>query len=551
MQEETNNTLVDVTHIWPYSKHVNPEAQPFSDEREADVWDELRNLTFDEDVRGKICVALHAAFNHEAYAGDFKSEIEKDDVVNNRVTFYRPRKVEFNVHRPATPSYVFQPLRSVDEEFKLGPDGWEEVPDTSTPIAVSAVAARDERETRTIPFHLGSKLDGEFVIKQHRNREISALVLWYPDDSQHLTYLPMVRSRCPELPLYIFHGDYRTDKYGVEREGRTVGSLWDTQSVFDKEVDLPWVIEGIAHAGESTWFGALPKQMKTWVMLCVVKALLTGEPLFNDPRYKAHKSKKVIYLIPEASRASVKKRLKLLGLMEFLYDPITNLEGRLFVRTLSAGEKIKLTDPRLLEMVKGADVFLDTAIRWLEGEENKSSDVAVLSENIFSLIGAGARSMWCAHHAPKGFADASTMTLENMFRGSGEYGAALSNAYGLCQTDERTSTLHFHAIVGRDLDELIPDMILQGRPYLSTIGNFKIIDADAAPFAGRSNKSGPKEDTDKQLKITFAKSKFDSGCTLQEATDATNEQFGSKHAPSTISRWLKSKTSTRNFDEDK
>ena len=37
--------------------------------------------------------------------------------------------------------------------------------------------------------------------------------------------------------------------------------------VFDKEVDLPWVIEGIAHAGESTWFGALPKQMKTWVKL--------------------------------------------------------------------------------------------------------------------------------------------------------------------------------------------------------------------------------------------------------------------------------------------
>ena len=116
MTEHTTN--VGVTHIWPYSKLVNPEAQPFSDERGADVWDELRDLTFDEDLRGNICVALHASLNHDAYAGDFKREIEKDHVVNNRVTFYRPREVEFNVHHPATPEHTFQRLRGVDEEFR-------------------------------------------------------------------------------------------------------------------------------------------------------------------------------------------------------------------------------------------------------------------------------------------------------------------------------------------------------------------------------------------------------------------------------------------------
>ena len=241
-------------------------------------------------------------------------------------------------------------------------------------------------------------------------------------------------------------------------------------------------------------------------------------------------------MIPEASRASVKKRLKLLGLMEFLYDPITNPEGRLFVRTLSAGEKIKLTDARLLEMVKDADVFLDTAIRWLEGEENKSSDVAVLSENIFNIIAAGARSVWCAHHAPKGFADASTMTLENMFRGSGEYGAALSNAYGLCQTDEKTSTLHFHALVGRDLDELIPDMILQGRPYLSTIGNFKVVDDNAEPFKGRNNKPGPKAEPDLKEKIALAQS---TEGTLKDKAEAVYKKFGHRPSTSTVSAWVK------------
>src|SRR5713226_7689118 len=120
MQEHTNN--VGVTHVWPCSKLVNPEAQSFSNEREADVWDELRDLTFDEDVTGKVFVALHTSLNHDAYAGDFKREIEQDDVVNNRVTFYRPREVEFNVHRPATREHAFQPLRSVDEEFMFGAD---------------------------------------------------------------------------------------------------------------------------------------------------------------------------------------------------------------------------------------------------------------------------------------------------------------------------------------------------------------------------------------------------------------------------------------------
>lgn len=370
---------------------------------------------------------------------------------------------------------------------------------------------------------------------------ITTIVNCWPDGPD--THLEWFAKTCATVRVFsVLYSDPTSKGRSFAPRFDDGCSLWDTQSVFEKEVDLPWVIEGIAHVGESTWFGALPKQMKTWVMLCVVKALLTGEPLFGDSRFKVAKAKRVIYLIPEASRPSVKKRLKLLGLLEYLYDPITNPEGRLFVRTLSAGEKIKLNDPRLLEMVKDADVFLDTAIRWLEGEENKSSDVAVLSENIFSIIGAGARSVWCAHHAPKGFADASTMTLENMFRGSGEYGAALSNAYGLCQTEEQTSTLHFHAIVGRDLDELIPDMILQGRPYLSTIGNFKVVDANAEPFTGVGKKTGRPADSEKQQKIEFARTLQGS---LQDKADAVNAKFGSDHKKSTICEWLKI------FDEDK
>ncbi len=115
MQEQTN-----ITHIWPYSKIVNPEAQPFSDERESDVWDELRELTLDDEVRGKICVALHDTLNHTASANAFNHELLRETVANNRVSFYRPREVELNIHRPAIAARSVQPFRSVDEEFALG-----------------------------------------------------------------------------------------------------------------------------------------------------------------------------------------------------------------------------------------------------------------------------------------------------------------------------------------------------------------------------------------------------------------------------------------------
>jgi AAA domain-containing protein len=383
---------------------------------------------------------------------------------------------------------------------------------------------------------LTQQLIDEVELSQVTGSPITTLVTLWQDG--HDKYIKMFAEALPGVEvLNICYLDPTGKGRSFARRFGTgdVRELFETKSELEADPTFRWVIEGIAHEGEVTWFLALPKQMKTWVMLCVVKALLTGEPLFGDERFKVpRKAKRVIYLIPETSRKPFVKRLKMLGLVEFIYDPITNPDGGLFVRTLSAGEKIKLTDPALMELARDADVFLDTAIRWLEGEENKSNDVAVLSENIFNLISAGARSVWCAHHAPKGFADASTMTLENMARGSGEYGAALTNAYGLLQEEEKTSTLRFHAIVGRDLDELIPDMILQGRPYLSTIGNFKVVDANAEP---RTGKVGAPGDSLKQQKIDFLRTLSGSN---QEKVEQLNMKFGTKHDRSIVSKWLPS-----------
>jgi hypothetical protein len=262
-------------------------------------------------------------------------------------------------------------------------------------------------------------------------------VLWQPEEWQ-LEYLNKVVNECPGLPIYIFH-TYDCDKYGVEREGNNIGaSLWDTQSEMSADNELQPVIEHVAHEGESTWIFGYAKHGKTWIWLCVVKSLLTGEPLFNVPDLKVpRKSTRVIYLCPEAGRTSLRKRLKVLNLMGHLYDPITNPEGRLYLRSLSKGAKLKLDDPKLFELAKGADIFIDTAVRYLEGDENSSGDVKVLTENILNLLGtAGARSMWVAHHSGKSFASATEITLENCARGSSEFAAALTNAIGVVQMDK-------------------------------------------------------------------------------------------------------------------
>src|SRR5581483_2967915 len=99
------------------------------------------------------------------------------------------------------------------------------------------------------------------------------------------------------------------------------------------------------------------------------------------------------------------------------------------------------------------------------------------------------------------------------------------------QEDKTLNKVRFHPIVSRDLDELLPDMILQGRPFLSEIGNFKVVEANAEP-----RKGGAPGDALKQQKIEFARGVEGS---YQDKADAVNEKFGTKHTKGTLHEWLK------------
>lgn len=234
--------------------------------------------------------------------------------------------------------------------------------------------------------------------------------------------------------------------------------------------DPEWLIEKFAEVEDIVMIGGPSGHGKSLLLLSMCRALLTQEPLFHYAPFRVPKaSQRVLYLVPEVGLRSFRRRLEWFHLLPFVESQ------RLFVRTLSHGPVISLTDPRILAAAEGADVVLDTAVRFSEGDESSASDNRDgLAATLFGLSRAGARSVICAHHSPKDFATKLELTLENCLRGSGDIGAMLSTAYGIRQVDRVTNRILIANIKPRDIDPL-PPFEVQGRPFISECGDFRMI----------------------------------------------------------------------------
>jgi AAA domain len=257
---------------------------------------------------------------------------------------------------------------------------------------------------------------------------------------------------------------------------------------YDESLNAPpitFAIEGFLQEGGATMLGGLPGHGKTLVALAMVRSLLEGSPLFNHFA-TARPTDRVIYLIPESGLTPFVSRLRTFRLMDYVR------EGRLFFRTFSKdNEALLLTDPRLVEACRGADVFLDTAVRFIEGDENASTDQKVFAHNLFNLLRAGSRSVTGLHHSPKGSEKADYMSLENILRGSGELGAMLSSCWGIRQIDRQKNRLFIENVKSRDF-QACESFIVEGRPHLDNEGYFKLTDSPGV--AGSLNENKPRRE---------------------------------------------------------
>jgi hypothetical protein len=294
------------------------------------------------------------------------------------------------------------------------------------------------------------------------------------------------------------------------------------------------VIRGLCNVGNICIWGGLPKHGKSYLFLSLIKALLSGKKWLDY--FEVSQSKRVLYLVPEVGLRGVVKRLRKLKMLDYLYDPITNPEGTLFVQSLSSLQKLALDDPRLLEAVKDADVFVDPLIRFIDGDENNSGEQRILSNKLLNLLGCAARSVWVAHHSPKAFKDVTDITTQNVLRGTSEFAAFPDIIFGVLKINDEKARLYIKCTDARDDDEYLGDFEVELRPWIDEEGDMRLV---VAPGTGtplkEQRKTGRKADPDKQLKIAFAKSIQGTG---QEITDAVNKQFNSEHDRRTIERWL-------------
>lgn len=98
---------------------------------------------------------------------------------------------------------------------------------------------------------------------------------------------------------------------------------------------------------------------------------------------------------------------------------------------------------------------------------------AGLASDIFALLGAGARTVLAAHHAPKAFSEKNVMSLEAVLRGTGDIGATMCAAFGVKQVDATQNLLHVECVKARDFTAPGPFKIM-GRPFISERCDFAL-----------------------------------------------------------------------------
>jgi hypothetical protein len=276
--------------------------------------------------------------------------------------------------------------------------------------------------------------------------------------------------------------------------------IFHTVEEFENAPPLRFAIDGFLQESGVTLIGGLAGHGKTLLMLALAKALLEELPLFGHELFTVPRpAQRVLYLIPESSLGPFWSRLQLFRLQEHVRS------DRLLVRTLSSRGQVSLGDPRLLKAVEGADVFLDTAVRFMDGSENDVEGARPFADTLFRLLNAGARSITGAHHAPKGFEGQDYMTLENILRGSGDLGAMLCTCWGVRQIDVARNQLYIQNVKPRDFQPCAP-FILEGRPHLDVTGQFKMLQepgeaGELSEHSPRRNKGGRPALTDKDDKV--------------------------------------------------
>ena len=217
-------------------------------------------------------------------------------------------------------------------------------------------------------------------------------------------------------------------------------TLFHSREETENTPDPEFLIEGFLQVESITGIIGPARARKSIVVVNIIRALLTGEPLFGHFGV-TNRPERVVYLCPESGLKSLAKRIRSMGLAEYVGDT-------LFYTSMNS-EPMELMDPGLRAAAHGAVVFIDTAIRFFKGNENESQDMKVLGEHCQGLVRDGAAAVVLLHHTSK---NTETVTLESG-RGSGDFGGFLTCCWGTTLEDYEDaykSLSHMSCVKQRD-----------------------------------------------------------------------------------------------------
>lgn len=255
----------------------------------------------------------------------------------------------------------------------------------------------------------------------------------------------------------------------------TVSQLPVGETIFLIDQILP---EGITFVGAHSGVG------KTWFSLSMARALTTGRPFLSQ--WKVPEPTNVLYLCPEMSGKTFRKRAESMGIGE-----------RFYCQTIADGAALDLDALLLVAAIRELKpvIFLDTAIRFSNAkDENSALDNRMLVNSLFSLIRAGALAVVCLHHRSSAAARAEEMTLENTFRGTTDFGAIADAVYGIrydqlsggnaayLKESRKLVRLQVRCVKARDFVP-VDDFRVQLVPSLNEAGDMALLgDAPEGPY---------------------------------------------------------------------
>jgi hypothetical protein len=513
----TNQNDVLIIHVWPepsagVGDSLYPNCKPISDEREEDVWDRLRDLTINTNVRRDILV-MTCSYDTGADRAEVIREFQRDNFMFDRVKFLEPH---------------------TDKRKK-----WH------------AKTKREEEVEVITPRALVCATDAKEIANMCHSGKYSALLIWRPSEYhlqylQHLKEAPGSGGKGVRTPIYIFHEYVHSEKWGVEIDGdedrahRKQQDNWE--DAFPALADVEFspqevIVDDMLIGGNIHLISAPPESYKTMQLIELSSAVLEERPVFDLLKVNARYP--IMFLCADMSQEQ----------FDFYAAPFNLRKHGGDFRVMKCGYGIpNITDPVLQKAVRGRILILDTMLDFAHIQKAfESGEWNTFMENLrFLMTNHGCIAVVMTAHTTRAEvkSDSDTINKAEYFKDSVTFHGKTDIGFG-CKVLKGTSQVKIERIKGRGFKKKYFSFTIavcdgEGNSNLDR-GRFPVCTRpeDMREMTEqRKTQAGRKPDAQLKLKMELASKTPGS---FKDKAEAVNAEYQSNHQPSTIKKWFDKK----------